>query len=345
MNKKFLFAGLGISGLLIAGITGLNHYASGQAKRAVEDALYQWKLDTYIRYETVSHNVLTGATTLSDVTLYHDAFGQVPVDIESARLTGLAFEDEFLTEATVQLSSATLPVLDVARKCSSIRCPARYWSNYILYAGYQNLTVDLSVSFTADLEASSVDLALTGEAPEFGDIAMKVALERTDAARLWETGAPLAANLIQDGNILQTLFRGNMKDLQAVIDSTRIVELAHLEASFTDDGLLDRVFASKELDLLTPAEPDDFREQLATTAQGHMLTVLEKGSIRPSVAESVSEEWKSFLMEGGEISLETRMDRPVRLFQKGGFIGIRPNPELSNPPEFLRRTRLTLEHS
>ncbi len=344
MNKKII-AVFGVLAVLGGGAIGANVYAGKEAEKAISDALYNAKFDRNIRYENVSHNVFSGVTSIENLTVTHDAFGNEPIKISEVNISDIEKDGRDITAISIQIDDAVFPVLKIAQSCYSKRCAGGDWAKDMVVAGYQNIPIDLKLSFDGDVEARSLDLDVVSESDVIGQIKLSAAFKAVEVRRLGD--AVKAMSQVAEAGTKSGL--GALQSgLSAMSDIGRAferAELAKIHFDIKDKGGRANTFELDRLKSYRPESSDDIAKSKAQLVRLNLERDLENKGVQRSVARSFADAAGAFVEEGGRLSFKTNIERPLIMFKPGGLFGIMPARDFESIADFLSASGAELQQS
>lgn len=344
MNKKSILS-LGLLAVVGSGLFGLNIYGNQQAEKAVSDALYDVKLERFVQYDAVSHNVFSGVTTISDVIIEHKAFAHEVISVSEVNISDVAYEGREITALTMHVEDAIFPVLDIAKACVDQKCANGQWARTMVAAGYQNIPADFTISFDGDHDNRSFDLSAAAHSDVLGEVEFALAFDAIDVRRLFEASdilSRLSKVSTKSGLAgVQTAFAA-LADMQQVFEHAA---LSSISFEIKDNGFREAAF---ELDRLTNYKfrsGDEIAIAKASLARSNIEKDLENAGLKRSLAREYADKVGAFLEEGGRLTFTTDIDRPLTIFEQGGLFGIMPSRHFKSIADFLSASGAELDHS
>lgn len=333
-SKLVKLAAAGVAVLAIAGYIGLQQWANGKADREIKRMLIESDLDRVIRYGGVSASIFGRSVTLSDVSITAPDGRGAAITVKKAVVSDLDTYRDSLTAARLKLESLSLPLLDMAKTQRNGGADASLAR--LVGMGYPSLTGGVEFYFRLDPDKQRGVVELSSDFEDFGGASFKLGLDRLDP-RFGDFSRAIR-DAVKTQNPLVLL-----QDAPAMMDVAARLELADLSVGVKDRGIRKRLLAETAEDGLVTEDPDRIASAVGAATTKELRSQLDGLRVDPKLSADIASTVGQYVESGGELKLTTRIDRPIPLFERGGFLGIQPSPFLMSLDRFFALTGARLE--
>ncbi|CAA7627624.1 hypothetical protein [Magnetospirillum sp. SS-4] len=333
-SKLIKFAAAGTAILVLAGYFGLQHWADDKADREIKRTLIGLDLDRVIRYGSVNASILGRSVTLSDVTLTSPDGRGPSVTVKNAKISDLDTYRDQLSAARIKLAGISIPMLEIAqaqRKGSSDGNLERF-----IGMGYSVVTGESELYFRLAPDKQRGEVAISADLDDLGGASFTLALDRVDQ-RLADFGRQTRDAVMAQNPMLL------LRDAPVMVDNLARLELADLSVGIKDRGLRKRLLTEAAEDALVTEDADRLATTMGAELTKSIREQLDRQRVDPRLSSDVASKIGAYVESGGELKLTTRIDRPIPLFDRGGFLGIQPAPFLMSLDRFFTLTGARLE--
>lgn len=327
--------------VLAGGYFALSSWASSEAVREVRMALIDANLDRAVRYGDVSASLLGGSVTLHDVQV-RDADGR-GIATTAAKLVVSEIEKDHdrLTAIRMRFEGLSLPVLEASRQPKESGGLLAFLNPTtrieLVGMGYSTLNGTMEIYGQVDpgLREASVDIE--ADFDDFQAIEMKLAVAGVDKSTfdaVIDAQALIAA---------KTIF-GLLDKAPKVLEAASRLELKDLQITTQDRGLHARALPNLAEKYLISGSPHERAVSIAGNVKRDIRYNLERQNTAPLIVDEISTKIAGYVEEGGELTMTTRIDHPIPLFERGGFLGVRPAPVIQSVDRFVALTDAKLKN-
>lgn len=340
-KNKIIGGGASVVAILIGSYFTLNSWVGSTAIQELQTALHSSHLDRAIRYKEASFSLLGQSVTLHDVQIQNLDGEGIPVSATKLIVSDVEMDQDVLTAGRVRLEGLTIPVLESAKvyeDAGILGGVGSVWKIRLAGLGYSTLSGSLEAYGKLAPSENKAELSVVADFDHFQTVGAEIRLTGVD-------GTTRNA-LIEAQDVLNSpSFMEIMGKAGDIMKAAFPLKLSDFKLHVRDLGFRSRylpVIAERSLIVGTP---DDTAKELAHQITEVIRIELEKNKTDSRVVDNVTQSIGDYVEQGGELTLSTHLDQSVTLFEKGGFMGIRPAPILQSIDRFFSVSQATLEHS
>jgi|GEM_PF-6731060 len=335
MKRRTALIAATIAALVLGGILGGNIFASKQAEEEVGKALFELGLEPYISYSNVSHSILSGETSIENVSVTGSLIGSSKIQAADITISDLELHNGELNSLTLSVNGFDVPVLEIARDCEKRRCLFKDAAFDLIELGYYGLSGGLHIAFKADPAQGPIRLKVSGVSEQIGKASVALEVQQVDAKHLYNSliTAFAAYEEVKESNFA-ALSKG-LEILSGIKKSVGEAKLASMEIKLDDRGYLSRLRRALQFDDLNLDPPDEFAKSFAEWAYFENSYRFGLNDLPRKQKDDIQSALLGFFEKGGNLTVNTRLEQPIKILRTGGFFGIKPTDEFSSVGRFL----------